>query len=83
MGWNLTLSKHPAQAAAEIRAGIAQAAGRLGEMKPFTIAGPVEMEIRFKRLEEAQNRSRGGSGWTRVEPYVCRRTLSKISDPWW
>jgi D-amino peptidase len=80
LGWNVTLSKHPLEAAAEIRQGLSAAVAGLKQMKPFTFASPLEVEIRYKRLESAEQKARDHNGWKRVEPYVCRKMLAKISD---
>lgn len=82
LGWNVTVSKHPLQAAMEIRQGAARAAHRLAEAKPFSFASPMQVELRFKRLEDAEQTSRDRAGWLRVDPYVCRRTVERISDLW-
>ncbi len=80
LGWNMALSKHPKRAAAEIREGASRAAGRLKEMKTFAFNSPMTVEIRSKRMDDAEARSRGHSGWERVDPFTCRRTYARISE---
>jgi D-amino peptidase len=80
LGWNLALSKHPARVAAEIREGVAKAAGRLKEMKRFDFSEPITLEYRFKRIEAAQNAARSKTGWVRVDPYTCQKQISRLGE---
>ncbi|MCZ6635732.1 MAG: M55 family metallopeptidase [bacterium] len=80
MGWNAAVSKHPKRAVNEIYETIQQAVPKLDMLKPFTFASPLEMEVRFKRIEAAQAASRGYKGAERIDPYTVRRTLESISD---
>jgi hypothetical protein len=38
------------------------------------------MEIRYKRIEGAQARSRDKSGWERVDAYTIRKTAETIAE---
>lgn len=49
------ISKHPKAVEKEIFEGVKKAVSRLDEMKPFCIKTPVELEIRFRRLDEAKH----------------------------
>lgn len=80
LGWNAALSKHPKRAAAEIREGVQRAVVRIKDMKTFAFDEPMEMEIRFKRLDETQSTSRSKSGWERIDGYTCRKTLKTLRD---
>lgn len=80
LGWNAALSKHPARACEEIRAGLAKAAGRLAQAKCFRFDEPLTVEYRFKRIESAQNTARAKAGWEWVDAYTCRRKFDKLSD---
>ncbi len=80
LGYNMAISKHPLRVLDEIYAGVKRAAARLSEMKPFTFKSPVTMEIRYKRIEGAQARSRDKSGWERVDAYTIRKTAESITD---
>ena len=80
LGWNGALSKHPKRAVTEVFAAAQRAASRLGEMKPFTFAEPLDFEIRYKRIEAAQAASRGYKRGERLDPYTVRWQLDKLSD---
>jgi D-amino peptidase len=80
LGWNAAVSLHPRRSAALIRQGTAKAVGRLKEMKPFGFQEPITLEYRFKRLEEAQSAARSKSGWVRVDPYTCRKTIATLGE---
>jgi D-amino peptidase len=74
LGWNAALSKHPVRVCEEIHAGVQRAVSRRREMQIFELGSPIEMEVRYKRLEFAQEASRCGAGWERVDAYtVCKR----------
>ncbi len=80
-GWNAAISKHPLAVADEISAAVRRAVGRLGEMKPFAFRSPMELEIRYKRMDEAQAAcARPAGGWTRKDAFTVARTLQKITD---
>ena len=80
LGWNAAISKHPQRAIAEIHAGIQRAVSRLGECAPFQFAEPLELEIRYKRIEAAQAASRGFKAGERTDPYSVRWQLEKLAD---
>ncbi|RPI61267.1 MAG: peptidase M55 [Planctomycetaceae bacterium] len=77
---NQAISKHPLQAAAEIRQGAAAAVARLDEMKTFHFPSPTTLEYRFKILDGAQAQARKHAGWTRTDPYTCQKKINKLSD---
>ena len=79
-GYNAAISKHPLRVLDDIYAGVKRAVARKGEMKPFTFDSPVTVEIRYKRIENAQARSRDHSGWERIDAYTIRRTGQFITD---
>jgi D-amino peptidase len=79
-GWNAALSKHPRRVLPEIEAAARSAAeGRAGRA-PFTLPGPLEVEIRYKRIDDADAAVRPGLGWARVDAYTVRRTLATIDE---
>ena len=80
MGWNCAVSKHPKRAINEIYETIQKAVPKRKEIDPFIFASPLEMEVRYKRIESAQSASRGFNGAERVGPYTVRRTLQSIQD---
>lgn len=55
LSWNSALCKHPAAVCREIHEGVKLAAGRLEEMQPYTFQAPLDVEIRFKRLDDANS----------------------------
>ena len=80
LGYNHAISKHPIRVLDDIYAGVKRAVARRGEAKPFQFASPVTMEIRYKRIERAQARSRDHSGWERVDAYTIRKTGERLED---
>ena len=80
LGWNAAVSKHPQRAIGEIYAGVQRAVSRLGECAPFQFAEPLELEIRYKRIEAAQAASRGFKACERTDPYSVRWQLEKLAD---
>ena len=80
LGYNHAISKHPLRVLDEIYAGVKRAVARRGEAKPFQFASPVTMEIRYKRIEGAQARSRDHSGWERIDAYTIRKTGERLED---
>ena len=80
LGWNAARSKHPARVVEEIRAAAARAAGRLDAMKPFAFGSPLELEIRFKRIDTADAACCHDHRWRRVDACTIARTLEAITD---
>jgi hypothetical protein len=50
-----------------------KAVSRLSEMKLFHFESPLEVEVRFKRIEGAEQRARFHAGWERVDAYTVRK----------
>ena len=80
LGWNAAISKHPKRAIDEIYAGAQRAVERLDAVEPFRFAEPLELEIRFKRIEAAQAASRGLKAGERIDPYSVRWQLDALAD---
>ncbi|MCS7223735.1 MAG: M55 family metallopeptidase [Armatimonadetes bacterium] len=80
LGWNAAVSKHPARVEREIYEATQRALRRIGEMKPLRFATPVQVQIRFKRLEEAERQSRNSPIWKRIDPYTLEGHFEKLSD---
>ena len=53
---------------------------QMGSVEPFRFAEPLDLEIRFKRIEAAQTASRGLKAGERVDPYSVRWHLDALSD---
>ena len=81
LGRNMAVSKHPLRAAQEINQRVQVALGRLEEMQPFLFAEPAVVEIRYKRLEDAQAAERAKQGWKRLDPYTVEKEFTQI-DEW-
>lgn len=79
-GWNAAISKHPKKVEREIYEGVKRAVERLSEMKPFRFSSPVNVQIRYKRLEAAEGVTRGATVWRRVDAYTVEATFERISD---
>jgi|LSQX01.2.fsa_nt_gb D-amino peptidase len=81
LGRNMALSKHPKRVLDEIYEGTKKAVVRLSNMKTFAFESPMTLEIRFKRLEGAQQKANERmSFWTVKDPYSVECKFNKISD---
>ncbi|MBE5783616.1 MAG: peptidase M55 [Clostridiales bacterium] len=52
-GWNGAVSLHPKEAQRQIYEAVKRAVERENEMKPYKLEGPLQAEIRFKRMDAA------------------------------
>ncbi len=77
LGWNCAVSKHPKRVIDEIFEGVQRAVARRGEMAPFRFDTPLDIELRYKRLEAAESASRQ-HGWERVDAYTVRRRVDSV-----
>lgn len=82
LGWSGAVSKHPQRAIAEIREGARRSVERLGEAEPFAFDSPLELEIRYKRMDAAEKASRGYGRGERIDPFTVRYQLNCISEFW-
>lgn len=80
LGWNAAISKHPQRVIDEIYEAVQAAAARCAEMAPFCFETPLELEIRFKRIERAEAASRGLKRGERVDPYTVRWRLGSLAE---
>ncbi len=80
LGWNAAVSKHPKRVEREIYEAVRRAVQRLPEMRPFRFPSPVQVEIRYKRLEEAERATRGATCWHRIDPYTVCASFDRITD---
>lgn len=53
LSWSSAVSKHPKTVCTQIYEGVKKAAGRLDTMQPYTFTNPLDVEIRFKRMDNA------------------------------
>lgn len=79
-GWNAALSKHPKRVEREIYEAVKRAVSRLPEMRPFKLPKPIHVQIRYKRLEDAERATRGITVWRRIDPYTVETTFERITD---
>lgn len=54
LSWTSAVSRHPLAVCGEIREAVRRAANRLEEMECFRLPSPLEAEIRYKRMEDAE-----------------------------
>lgn len=78
--WNSALSKHPRRVLQEIEAAAQAAALSRANVKPFAFASPLEVEIRHKRIDTADEACLPAYGWQRVDAYTVKRRLNAITD---
>lgn len=80
---NSALSKHPLRVCDEIRAGVTAALARLDGMKPYTFREPLDVAIRYKRMDAAQNArlyDRNGEPFALVDPFTRAGTLASVRN---
>jgi D-amino peptidase len=77
-GQNAALSKHPQRVLEQIDAGVRQAVQRLDEHQVFQFETPLEYELRFQRLEQAEQRQR--EGWKRLDAHTVSKRVDSILD---
>jgi D-amino peptidase len=80
LGYNAAISKHPLRVLDEIYAGVKKATSRRAEMKAMKFPEPVTLEMRYKRIEGAEKRSRDHAGWQRVDAYTIKKSAPTLSD---
>jgi D-amino peptidase len=78
--WNAALSPHPRRVLREIETAAQAAATNPTRVRPFSFATPLEVEIRHKRIDTADDACRPANGWHRVDAYTVRRTLNAVTD---
>lgn len=79
-GWNAAVSKHPRRVEYDIAEGVNRAVNRLSEMQVFRFPSPITVRVRYKRLEDAERTSRGGTRWRRVDAYTAEAVFERISE---
>jgi D-amino peptidase len=78
--WNAALSKHPRRVLAEIETAAQQAALNRTRMRPYTLPGPLEVEIRHKRIDSADEACLPVYGWSRVDAYTVKRNIATLTE---
>lgn len=82
LGHNMALSLHPKQACQKIYEGVKKAVSRMPKMELFTLPSPIDLEIRFKRIEDAENdlKYRKYASQQAQDAYSVCYTLDKLSS---
>ena len=82
LAFNASLFRHPRRVAEAIYEGAAETAkafaANRADFPVATCAEPLDVEMRFKRLEYAQDAER--EGFERFEPYCVRQRFEKLRD---
>ncbi|MEZ5415615.1 MAG: M55 family metallopeptidase [Opitutaceae bacterium] len=78
--WNAALSQHPRRVLKEIEAAAQTAATNRGRVKPFAFTAPLELEVRHKRIDTADEACLPRNGWQRIDAYTVKRTLQAVTD---
>ena len=74
LGYHSAITLTPARAQALIRDGVTRALGKLGQVQPYRVKTPVEVEVGFKLTLDAERISYI-PGVTRVDAHAVRTTL--------
>ena len=83
LSYHGAVSLHPARACEEIYSAVRRAAGRRQEMRPFTFASPLEVEIRFKKIPDAKSAplyDRNRRPFAQPDAYTRVGQLDDIAD---
>ncbi|MBN2853254.1 MAG: M55 family metallopeptidase [Clostridia bacterium] len=81
IGRNAALLKHPDTVLDEIYMQVKQAFKETKGMKLFKIKEPIEVKIRFMRLEEAENAANNKIRKTElVDPYTIKYTVNHLTE---
>jgi D-amino peptidase len=80
LGYNMAISKHPLRVLDEIYEGVKGAVQGRAACRPFAFVSPLTVEMRYKRIENAEKRSRDHGGWERVDAYTVRKRGESITD---
>lgn len=86
LGWSGVISLHPEAACARIEAAAQEVASSLQQAaqagtlpRATPLEGPVTLEKRFKRLDEAEAHLKGATLWERTSPHSVKATLPRLS----
>ena len=83
LSWTSAVSKHPQAVCEEIRAAVNRAAQRLEEMKCRRLLSPLEVEIRYKKMEdasEAKLMDQNGKPFARTDAFTRKGIMNSIED---
>jgi D-amino peptidase len=81
LGRNLAILKHPYRVVEEIYREVKNAVDDMRNMKLFNFEEPLEVEIRYMRLEKAERAFKDRSGkYTLIDPYTVRFSAEDILE---
>lgn len=83
LSWTSAVSKHPQAVCEEIREAVNRAAQRLEEMKCCRLLSPLEVEIRYKKMEdasEAKLMDQNGKPFARTDAFTRKGIMNSIED---
>ncbi len=83
LAWNQCISRHPEEVCKDIYAEVSRAVKMQDAIKPYAIKEPLEIEIRYKRIEYAQGCSYlnpDGTPFEFADSYTRKGKLKKITD---
>lgn len=79
-GWNAAVSLHPQRAVEKIYDGVREALTRREHAHPFHFSAPLELIIRFKRIDGADAACRPPQNAERVDAYTVRWQLASLKE---
>ena len=83
LSYHGAVSLHPAKACEEIYSGVRRAVRRRQEMRPFTFASPLTVEIRYKKIPDVKSDQlydRNRRPFAQPDAYTRTGELDDISD---
>ncbi|MFO7612596.1 MAG: M55 family metallopeptidase [Clostridia bacterium] len=81
LGRNLAILKHPARVVDEIYSEVGRAVKNMDRMELYDIEDPVEVEMRFLRLEDAEKLNNSKTkGAELIDPYTVRFTARSFLE---
>lgn len=79
-GWNAAISLHPQRSVQAIYEGVGRAIAHRERAIPFQFAEPLELTVRYKRLEAAEAACRPPQNGERRDAYTVRWYLASLRD---
>lgn len=83
LSWTSAVSKHPLAVCEEIKAAVGRAAERLQEMECYRLSSPLEVEIRYKRMEDASKDNlvdQNGKPFALIDAFTRKGIMGSIED---
>jgi D-aminopeptidase len=78
---NSAISRHPSGVLDDIYDGVRRAVAKIENMKAYTFDTPIEIEKRYKRIDDAEDiLKRNLKQFKRIDAYTVRQTVDKIID---